>query len=155
MGRALDDVDRGLLAALSTDGRQTTRALARAVGLSDASVHERVRRLERDGVVRGYHAEVDPDAVGAGLAAVVAVRFGPGVLDRVGIDRALRAEPCVLEAHQVAGDDCYLVKVRVGCAAELADALDRVRSLPSVLDTRTTVVLRTVFERPLLAGAGD
>ncbi|HEY2983338.1 MAG TPA: Lrp/AsnC ligand binding domain-containing protein, partial [Jatrophihabitantaceae bacterium] len=62
---------------------------------------------------------------------------------------ALRAEPCVLEAHEIAGEDCYWVKLRVASTTALADTLDRIRAIPTVAGTSTTIVLRTLFERPL------
>lgn len=146
--RPLDDVDRTLLEALTADARQTVRALARRVGLSEPAVRDRVLRLERDGVVEGYHAGLVPVTVGAETAAFVSLRFGPDEA-KERVNEALRAEPCVLEAHEVAGEDCYLVKVRVASTTALADTLDRLRAIPSVHGTSTTIVLKTVFERPL------
>ncbi|WP_431040897.1 Lrp/AsnC family transcriptional regulator [Streptomyces sp. P1-3] len=152
MSRRLDDTDRALLRALSADGRRTLRALAKDVELSEPAVRERMQRLERDGVITGYQATVAPERVDAATAAFIALRFGPGEEARATVDEALRREPCVLEAHQVAGDDCYLIKVRVASTGELADVLDRIRAIPPVQGTGTTIALRTIFERPLLAG---
>lgn len=149
--RSLDDVDQTLIAALTADARQTVRALAAQVGLSEPAVRERMLRLERDGVVEGYHAALAPGAVGGSTAAFVALRFGPEEAKEQ-VNEALRAESCVLEVHEVAGDDCYWVKVRVPSTTALADTLDRLRAIPSVHSTGTTVVLKTVFERPLAAG---
>lgn len=150
MARELDEVDRRLVGRLVTDGRSSVRALAKLVGLSDPSVHERLRRLERDGVVTGYQADVDPSALGGGTLAFVAVRVAPGPPDSGEIEASLRDEPSVLEAHDVAGDDCYLLKVRVATPADLAEVLVRIRAIPGVESTRTTMVLRTSFERPFL-----
>ncbi|NEY30823.1 AsnC family transcriptional regulator [Streptomyces sp. PRKS01-65] len=155
MSRRLDDTDRALLRALSTDGRRTLRALAKDVELSEPAVRERIQRLERDGVITGYRAAVAPEAVDAATAAFIALRFGPGEDARSTVDEALRREPCVLEAHQVAGDDCYLIKVRVSSTGELAEVLDRIRAIPPIHGTGTTIVLRTIFERPLLAGGAE
>ncbi|WKX72780.1 Lrp/AsnC family transcriptional regulator [Streptomyces sp. XD-27] len=152
MSRRLDDTDRALLRALSADGRRTLRALAKDVELSEPAVRERIQRLERDGVITGYQAAVAPESVDAATAAFIALRFGPGEEARATVDEALRREPCVLEAHQVAGDDCYLIKVRVASTGELADVLDRIRAIPPIQGTGTTIALRTIFERPLLAG---
>jgi Lrp/AsnC family leucine-responsive transcriptional regulator len=149
--RPVDDIDSTLLEALSTDGRQTIRALARLVGLSEPSVRERVQRLERDGVITGYHAALGHELVGAATAAFVALRFDPGAISKAAVNQALRQEPCIMEVHEVAGDDCYLLKVRVASNRALAEALDRIREIPWVHATSTTVVLRTIFERPLLA----
>jgi Lrp/AsnC family leucine-responsive transcriptional regulator len=152
MVRQLDDIDWALISALATDGRQTVRALARTVGLSEPAVRDRVLRLERDRVITGYHAALDPAAAAAATAAFVAVRFSPGEPSKTAVNSALHAEPCVLEVHEVAGEDCYWLKVRVASTAALAAALDRIRAIPSVHSTSTTIVLRTIFERPLAPG---
>lgn len=151
MTRQLDDIDRTILREVTADGRQTVRALARTVGLSEPSVRDRLQRLERDGVITGYHADLDPVSVAAGTAAFVALRFEPGEDAKAVVNERLEHETCVLEVHEVAGEDCYLLKVRVANTGELADALDRIRAIPSVHGTSTTIVLRTVFERPLSA----
>jgi Lrp/AsnC family transcriptional regulator, leucine-responsive regulatory protein len=151
----LDNIDRRLVEALAADGRATVTSLAQLVGLSGPSVHERLRKLEASGAIRGYAALIDPDAVGAGVAAYVALNLGPGLADKDRIDEALAREPRVLEAHEIAGEDCYLVKLRVGSPQELSEAVARLRQLSPTVMTRTTVVLRTVLERPLLAaGSG-
>lgn len=152
--RELDDVDLTLSEALAADGRQTVRALAGAVGMSEPAVRDRILRLERDGVIDGYHAGLAPEAVGGGTAAFVSLRFGPEDA-KPDVNAALEKERRVLEAHEVAGDDCYLVKVRVASTADLADTLDRLRAIPSVHSTSTTIVLKTIFERPLTVDRPD
>lgn len=149
MARALDDVDRTILRMLTADGRQTVRALARAVELSEPSVRDRLQRLERDGVITGYHADLDPASVDAATAAFVALRFEPGEATKAVVNARLELEPCVLEVHEVAGEDCYWLKVRASGTEELAQALDRIRAIPPVHGTSTTIVLRTLLERPL------
>ncbi|MDJ1138061.1 Lrp/AsnC family transcriptional regulator [Streptomyces iconiensis] len=149
MTRQLDDVDRTILRAMTADGRQTVRALARAVGLSEPSVRERLQRLERDGVITGYHAALDPASVDAATAAFVALRFEPGEAAKAVVNERLARETCVLEVYEVAGEDCYWLKVRASGTDALADTLDRIRAIPPVRGTSTTIVLRTVFERPL------
>ena len=151
----LDDVDRRILATLASDGRATVSSLAGLVGLSGPSVHERLRKLEAAGTIHGYAAVIDPEAVEAGVAAFVALNFGPGVGDKEAIEAALAAEPAVLEAHEVAGDDCYLLKLRVSSPQELSAAVVRLRSISPDVTTKTTVVLRTVLERALLATQTD
>src|SRR5690606_24855359 len=108
-----------------------------------------LQRLENDGVITGYHARLDPVSVAAATAAFLPLRFeyAPGAKER--ITATLAAERCVLEVHQVAGDDCYLVKVRAADTAELADLVDRIRAIPSVTSTGTTIALRTILERQL------
>ena len=84
------------------------------------------------------------------LVVFVALRFDPSKQAKDAMNAALTREPCVLEVHEVAGEDCYLVKVRVSSTEALADTLDRIRAMPSVHSTNTTIVLRTILERPLL-----
>jgi Lrp/AsnC family transcriptional regulator, leucine-responsive regulatory protein len=151
----LDAINRVLLAELSRDGRKTVRALAALVELSEPSVRDRLDKLSRDGVVTGYRAIVEPAEVGAGTAAFVALRFSSEPGAKAAVNAALEREPCVLEVHEVAGEDCYLIKVRVGTTVELADALDRIRAIPAISHTNSTVVLRTVFERPVTIEAGQ
>ena len=146
--RELDDVDRALLDALAADGRRTVRSLARDVAMSEPAVRDRILRLERDGIIAGYYARLDPEAVEGETAAFVSLRFGPDDA-KAQVNAALEKERSVLEVHEVAGDDCYWVKVRVASTADLADTLDRLRAIPSVHSTSTTIVLKTVFERPL------
>lgn len=150
----LDRVNRVLLAELSRDGRKTVRALAALVGLSEPAVRDRLDKLSRDGVVTGYRAVVEPRAVGAGTAAFVALRFSPEPGAKAAVNTALEHEACVLEIHEVAGEDCYLIKVRVGTTGELADALDRIRAIPAISHTNSTVVLRTILERPVTVQSG-
>ncbi|MEV1243355.1 Lrp/AsnC family transcriptional regulator [Nonomuraea sp. NPDC050022] len=100
-------------------------------------------------------AIVEPAEVSAGTAAFVALRFNPEPGAKAEVNAALEREPCVLEVHEVAGEDCYLIKVRVGATVELADALDRIRAIPAISHTNSTVVLRTVFERPITIDAGQ
>jgi Lrp/AsnC family leucine-responsive transcriptional regulator len=152
MMRRLDDIDRTILRAMTADGRQTVRALAKTVGLSEPSVRDRLQRLERDGVIAGYHARLDPVSVNAGTAAFVALRFEPGAAAKAVVNERLEQESCVIEVHEVAGEDCYWLKVRVAGTDGLADALDRIRSIPPVISTSTTIVLRTVLERPIEVG---
>ncbi|HEY1175688.1 MAG TPA: Lrp/AsnC ligand binding domain-containing protein, partial [Phytomonospora sp.] len=90
--------------------------------------------------------------VDAGTAAFVALRFDPAA--KADVNERLAEEPCVLEVHEVAGEDCYWVKVRVSGTDALADALDRMRAFPSVRSTATTIVLRTILERPLGVAEG-
>jgi Lrp/AsnC family transcriptional regulator, leucine-responsive regulatory protein len=145
----LDHVNRILLTELSRDGRKTVRALAALVGLSEPAVRERLDKLSREGVITGYRAVIEPQAIGADIAAFVALRFSSEPGAKAAVNTALQKEACVLEIHEVAGEDCYLVKVRVGTTVELADALDRIRAIPAISHTNSTVVLRTVLERPV------
>jgi Lrp/AsnC family leucine-responsive transcriptional regulator len=145
----MDSTDLAIIDALVFDGRMTFSEIALRIGLSGPSTAERVRRLEADGIIAGYSATLIPEAVGADLAAFVSVTLsGPGV--REAFLAAVHAEPGVLELHHVAGEGDYLVKVRCANTRELEQLVsERIKGVEGVLQTRTTVVLSTVFERPL------
>ena len=141
----MDDIDRELLRALQQDARTSYADLARQVGLSGPSVHERVRKLERDGVLRGSHADVDPHAVGLGVTALVGLQQREGI-ESDDIVEALRALDAVEDCWFVAGDEAFVVKVRVADLDALDRTLSSLRKVPGVTRTRTTVVLSTRFE---------
>ena len=144
--RIFDDIDLHILELLQSNARETQAEIARAVGLAPSAVLERVRKLEARGALRGYVAQIDPKAIGLGLLAFVAVRSDEAGTENQ-IARALGEHPEVLEVHHVAGDDCYLVKVRVRDAEDLGQLLrTRIGRIPGVRSTRTTVVLETVKE---------
>ena len=141
----MDDIDRRLLALLVADARASYAELARAVGLSAPSVHDRVRRLERSGAITGYSAVVDPHAVGLGVTALV------GILQREGVEQedlatALAAIEEIEDCWFVAGEEAFVVKVRVTDIDALEHTLGVLRRTPGVARTRTTVVLSTRFE---------
>ena len=118
--------------------------LGKATGLSTSAVHQRVRRLEERGVVTGYAAQVSPDALGLPLTALISVTpFDPSAPDDVP-DR-LRHITEIEDCHSVAGEESYILKVRVGTPGDLEDLLARIRSAANV-STRTTVVLSTPWE---------
>jgi Lrp/AsnC family transcriptional regulator, leucine-responsive regulatory protein len=122
-GSLLDAVNIRLLQALREDARQSMSSLARRVGMSAPAVTERVQRLERAGVIRGYSVDIDPAALGFPVAAWVRVRPGPGQLTRVA---ALAAEtPEVVECDRITGEDCFLMKIHVSAVDRLEDVLDR------------------------------
>ena len=149
--KALDDTDLQILDLLQANARETQVEIARAVGLAPSAVMERVRKLEARGVLKGYSATVDPKALGLGLLAFVAVRSDEtGSESRIG--SALAELPEVLEAHDVAGDDCYLIKIRARDAEHLGFLLrTRISRVPGVRSTRTTIFLETIKETSRLA----
>jgi Lrp/AsnC family leucine-responsive transcriptional regulator len=150
---SMDDTDRRLLTALAGSGRMTLAALGERVGLSAPSVHERVHRLEQTGVISGYAALVEPGKVGASTAALVFLRCAGGPAELARMEHSLGRDPAVLELHEVAGEDCYVAKVRVESTAALADFLHQLRERHPGLTTRSSVVLRSCFERPLMGPA--
>lgn len=144
--RIIDDTDLLVLQILQANARETQVEIAKAVGLAPSAVLERMRKLEAKGVIRGYAADVDPKVVDRGMLAFVSVRTadGPGN-DTVARELARQAD--VLEVHHVAGEDCYLVKVRARDAEHLGVMLrTRIGRIAGVRSTRTTIVLETVKE---------
>ena len=140
----LDEVDRQLLELLAQDGRKSYADLARETGLSTSAVHQRVRRLEQRGTVRGYQARVDPVAMGLPLAAFVSIQpIDPAAPDDAP-DR-LRHLTAIEACHSVAGTESYILQVRVAGPAELEHLLQEIRAAGGV-STRTTVVLSTPWE---------
>ncbi len=150
LGTTLDEIDRKIVSLLQRDARMTNAAIAAEVGLTAPSVFERIRKLEQRGVIKGYTARVAPAAVGLSLTAFVLVRTE----ERVGsaaIGQALARVPEVLELHHVAGEDCYLAKVRVADTEALSRLLrERFGRLKGVRSTRSTIVLSTVKETAAL-----
>jgi Lrp/AsnC family leucine-responsive transcriptional regulator len=118
----LDETNRGILAALAENPRLSTAELARIVGMSAPAVRERVGRLERSGVIRGYRLDVDPAAIGLPVTAWVRIKPGPGQLPKIA-DLA-RDTPQVSECHRISGEDCFLLKVHVPAVEDLEDVLD-------------------------------
>ena len=141
----MDDTDRRLVQALLADARTSYADLARQVGLSSPAVQERVRKLEREGVLRGSTALVDPARVGLGVSALVGLQQREGV-DADDIVAGLEAVPEIEDCWFVAGDEAFVLKVRVADLEDLDRVLRVVRHVPGVSRTRTTVVLNTSFE---------
>ena len=149
--RQTDAIDLRLLNMLQENARVSQADMARAVGLAPSAVMERLRKLEQRGVVTGYAGLLDPRAVGLGQLAFVAVRVSGSGEQEENAGARLAAVPEVLEVHHVAGEDCYLLKVRTGDAQHLGTLLrQRLGRIPGVVSTRTTVVLETVKETPRL-----
>jgi Lrp/AsnC family transcriptional regulator, leucine-responsive regulatory protein len=121
--KLLDAVNLRLLEELSLDGRVGMAELGRRVGMSAPAVAERVQRLERAGVIKSYHAEIDPGAVGFPVSAVVRIRPSPGQLQR--IPEIARETPEVAECHRITGEDCYLLRLHLRAIDDLEETLDR------------------------------
>lgn len=144
----MEDTDAAIITLLSRDGRMSFTELARRTGLSVSAAQQRVRRLERRGVIRRYTAVVDPDCAGLPLTAFVSIKpFDPAAADDA--PQRLAHLPAIEACHSVAGDESYILKVRVASPARLEELLQEIRSAASV-STRTTIVLSTPYEnRPL------
>lgn len=142
----IDQTSLAILDTLQTDARISNAEIGRRVGLAPSAVFERIKKLEERGAVRGYNANIDPAAVELGLLAFVLVRSDEkGPARRT--EAALVAIPEVQEVHHVAGEDCFMLKVRSRDTAALNELLsDRISALEGVRSTKTTIVLRTAKE---------
>jgi Lrp/AsnC family leucine-responsive transcriptional regulator len=119
----LDDVNRAILRELQRDARLSMAELGRRVNLSPPAVAERVQRLERDGVIRGYRVDVDPKKLGYTVAAVVRVAPATRQLDK--IREIARDTPEVVECHRITGEDCFFLKLHLLSIDDLEPLLDR------------------------------
>jgi Lrp/AsnC family leucine-responsive transcriptional regulator len=140
----VEEIDRKILGLLCRDGRISFTELSRQTGLSVSATHQRVRRLERRGMIKGYAAVIDPADAGLPLTAFVSIKpFDPAAPD----DAPQRlAHLAAIEAcHSVAGEENYILKVRVASPTDLEDLLQAIRASAGV-STRTTIVLSTPYE---------
>ncbi|HET9225257.1 MAG TPA: Lrp/AsnC family transcriptional regulator [Thermoanaerobaculia bacterium] len=146
----IDETDLQILTILQSNARTSNAEIARQLNMAPSAILERIRKLEQRGVIQGYEARIAPEALGLGLLAFVAVRTEEKVGDECAGERLARI-PEVQEVHHVAGEDCYLLKVRVQDAKSLGRLLqERIKPVESVRATRTTVVLDTLRESSLL-----
>ncbi len=141
----MDPIDRRILEELQADGRLAIAELGRRVRLSAPAVGERVQRLERDGVITGYHAAVDPRRIGYPLAAIV--RIAPATRQLEKIRELIRESPEVVECHRITGEDCFFLKLHVRSMDELEPLLDRFT--PYGRTTTSLIHSSPVTERPL------
>jgi Lrp/AsnC family transcriptional regulator, leucine-responsive regulatory protein len=140
----VEDLDRQIITLLSRDGRMSYTDLGKATGLSTSAVHQRVRRLEQRGVIKGYAALVDAESVGLPLTAFISVKPLEASAPDDTAER-LADLPEIEACHSVAGEENYILKVRVGSPADLEMLIGVIRAKAGV-STRTTVVLSTPFE---------
>lgn len=140
----MEELDRQIVRLLAADGRMSYTDLGRATGLSTSAAHQRVRRLEQRGVIRGYAATLEPEAIGLPLTAFISIK----AIDTSAPDDApdrLRELPEIEACHSVAGEESYILKVRVATPGELETLLATIRAKANV-STRTTIVLSTPYE---------
>lgn len=142
---ALDATNLRLLAELQQDARISQAELGRRVGLSPPAVAERLSRLERDGTLAGYHAQVDPRALGYTLAAIIRMRPAPRQIPKVAEVAQATAE--VVECHRVTGEDCFYMKVHVRSVEHLEEVIDRFT--PYGQTTTSIIQSSPVLQRPL------
>lgn len=141
----IDEIDRRILMILQDNARTSNADIARAVSMAPSAVLERVRKLERKGVITSYETRIAPSAVELDLTAFIFVKTEEPV-GAIDTGQQLAAVPEVQEVHYVAGSAAYLIKVRVSDTRSLAELLKVIGRLSTVRDTNTTVVLQTVKE---------
>ncbi|MGI3185420.1 Lrp/AsnC family transcriptional regulator [Nioella aestuarii] len=148
----IDAKDKQILSLLLEDAAISKADIARQVGLAPSAISERVRRLEADGVIQGYEVRLNPHALGKPLLAFV---FVTDAKPSLGFDTAaaLSGVTGLEELHKIAGDDCYLLKIRASGTDELNEIIEtQINPVQSVTRVRTTIVLSAVTERPCMAG---
>lgn len=142
----LDEIDLKILELLQEDGRQSHTAIGKATDLTGPAVYARIQRMERDGIIKGYSVLLDAEKIGRPLAAFVRV----GTLASADIDSPFEQfvlnEPQILECHDVDGEDSYILKVRTSTPKALRDLLAKIRAIPGVTRTITSISLITIKE---------
>jgi DNA-binding Lrp family transcriptional regulator len=142
----LDKKDFALIGALQQNAHRRLEDLAKLVHLAPSSVHDRLLRLEREGIIRQWTIKVDANALGLGVLALVGIRATRPCAELI---EALRAIPAIEECHSVAGELSMLLKVRVANTGALLELSDKLRAIPGVEGTETTIVLKTQIDRPI------
>ena len=143
----LDKKDIALIDALQQNASQRLEDLARMVQLAPSSVHDRLRRLERDGIIRKWTVDLDLSALGLGVLAFIGIRATKPCSELL---EALRGIPSIEECHSVAGELSMILKVRVANTPALLELSERLRQIPGIEQTETTIVLKTQVDRPIL-----
>ena len=148
--RILDEKDRQILSIIQKNARIPNVQLARRLQMAPSGVLERVRRLEKRGIIRSYETRLDPEPAGKGLLVFLFIRTDESI-GETGVAKRIAEIPEVLEVHVISGEDCYLVKLRVGNAQELTKLMrERLGKLKSIRATRTTIVLETFKETGII-----
>jgi Lrp/AsnC family leucine-responsive transcriptional regulator len=141
----VEDLDRQILRLLAGNGRMSYTDLGKETGLSTSAVHQRVRRLEQRGVIKGYAAIIDYEAIELPLTAFISIKpIDPSQPDDS--PELLTDVPEIEACHSVAGDENYILKVRVASPSALEELLARIRHKANV-STRTVIVLSTSYEQ--------
>ncbi|HTQ28136.1 MAG TPA: Lrp/AsnC family transcriptional regulator [Puia sp.] len=150
MNLELDATDLFILEQMQANARVSNAELARELNMAPSAVLERVRKLEEKKVITGYRTAINPGAVGQQLLAFIFIRAADGLgSSQSGL--ALAKIPGVQEVHHIAGEDCYLVKVRAADSAALMNLMrTKFSKIPNIQSTKTTIVLQTLKEEQQL-----
>ena len=155
----IDEIDAKILDLLQADGRLANAAIAEQVGLTTSTVFERIKKLEKKGFIKRYVALVDPQKLGKPITAFVRLVIGtaPGedyAACKQDFVAQCLAEPDILECHSVAGEECYLLKVRVASTPDLEKLLERIRTYTLVAKSTSSIVMSTFKEETSIAVSG-
>jgi Lrp/AsnC family leucine-responsive transcriptional regulator len=149
----IDEIDRKLLDLLQVNARLSNAEMAEAVGLTVSSVHERVKKLERKGIIKGYVAVLDPEKLGKPLLAFLRLMVSSHERAQGAIRALCDSEPDILECHNVAGEDCFVLKVRAKGPKELEQLLVAIRGSAETSRSVTNIVLSSYKESSRIAPA--
>lgn len=142
----IDETDRQILAALQQNARMSNARIARQIGMAPSAILERIRKLENKGIIQGYEVRLKPGTIKLGLLAYIFVRTNDA-FGSLKCAEQLAALPEVQEVHHIAGEDCYLIKVRTQDTEALGRLLrGKLSEIKEVTSTRTTIVLETIKE---------
>jgi len=146
MNFSLDDIDVEILSYLQPDSCLSNAELAKKLGMAPSAALERVKKLEQKGIILGYPTRINPDALNLRLLAFIFIKSNQG-LKNVSVAKQLARLPEILELHHIAGEDCYIAKVRVKDPQSLAELMrTKFAKIQGIQSTKTTVVLETVKE---------
>ena len=146
----IDEIDQQIINLLQKNARLSNAVLAEKVGLTTSTVHERVKKLEKKGIIKGYIAMVDAESLGKPITAFIRLTVGSSSTNylesKKSVQNICRDETDVLECHAIAGDDCYILKVRISSPGDLEKLIERIRSNADVSKATTNIVLSTFKE---------
>lgn len=146
----IDEKDRKILNILQQDARVTNADIARRLGMAASATHERIKKLEAQGVIQGYAARVDPKAAGLNLQAFIFIKTAGGVGEWSTGERLAKI-PEVQEIHSIAGEDCYLIRVRTRDPESLGRLLrEKFGAIDTITATNSAIVLSTMKETTAL-----
>lgn len=151
MNVELDSVDLQILGFMQTNARISNADIARQLKMAPSAVLERVKKLEQKKVITGYYTQINPAALGKKLLAFILIKSSEGFTCNSKTTQALAKIPEVQEVHHIAGEDCFLVKVRTEDSASLMNFMrSSLQKIPNIASTKTTIVLETVKEQQQL-----
>ena len=144
--KIIDETDTQIVRMLQDDARISHAAIGKEIGITGPSVYARVKRMEQDGLITGYHVWLDPDVVGKLVTAFIRVQTHGTDEEELAFEEYVRNEPEIVECHDVDGEDCYILRIRTATPQSLRTIIGRLRAMPHVGRTVTSISLKTVKE---------